>query len=103
MTTALEGPKFAVLNPALVALRSRRRRPARTTVVIALGGGAGARSVGATLASRLSDRLPDVRIRVATGFAGEHPLQPLPPQCEWLDTPQRLAEALTTATVAIVA
>jgi spore coat polysaccharide biosynthesis predicted glycosyltransferase SpsG len=97
----LAGPRFAVLNPALLSLRSDRGS-APSTVVIALGGGAAVRSIGRALAKRIAQRMPEVHVRIASGFtADDKPLPLLPARCEWLD-PTKLAPALAAASAAVV-
>ena len=99
----LEGPAFAVLTPAIAALRLRPPVRSRQRVLIALGGGANARAIGVRLARRMSREIPEASIQVVAGFAGAALKQPLPPRCTWLDAPVGLAQALATATVAVVA
>jgi hypothetical protein len=97
----LQGPQFAILNPAILPLR--QQAPARLTrrVVIALGGGVHVRQIGPELAAAIRARVPDVDVRIAPGFrsAGR---PPLPEGCAWLPA-HGLREELAAATVAVVA
>jgi spore coat polysaccharide biosynthesis predicted glycosyltransferase SpsG len=65
-TTDLRGPRYAILDPRLLTARSRRRRA--NTVFIALGGGSRQRLANRA-AAELLHRRPDVRVRIASGFA----------------------------------
>jgi spore coat polysaccharide biosynthesis predicted glycosyltransferase SpsG len=97
----LQGPRFAILNPALALLRRQAqvRRPNR--VVIALGGGTHVRQLGPHLAAAIRACAPDVEIRIAPGFRAAGRPQ-LPPKCAWLPS-HGLREALADATLAVVA
>ncbi len=100
----LEGPAFAILDPAIATLRSRPPAREARRVLIALGGGANARAVGVQLARRISRAVPDAVIRIAAGFqTGGATPGTLPPRCQWLDAPAGLAHALATSSVAVVA
>jgi hypothetical protein len=97
----LQGPQFAILHPAILALRQQAQPRLPRRVVIALGGGAHVRQRGPDLAACIRDCAPDVEVRLAPGFrTSDRP--PLPPGCDWL-TAHGLREELAAATVAVVA
>jgi spore coat polysaccharide biosynthesis predicted glycosyltransferase SpsG len=99
--TDLRGPRYAVLDPSLLALRDCAPRRRRGRVVIALGGGVHVRRMGVAIADRLR-RATGVEVDLAPGFAPP-PSRALPEGCRWLASPSGLPAALATATVAIVA
>jgi spore coat polysaccharide biosynthesis predicted glycosyltransferase SpsG len=101
-TADLRGPRFAVVNPVFRRLRSMRRVSAPPVVVIALGGGAAARSLSRCLGEQLASIAPAVQIKIASGFADSAKMPPLPVGCDWL-APSELAPSLATASAAIVA
>ena len=94
----LEGPRFAVLDPRLADLRTRRR-PAAGRVLIGLGGGQHALR-GLAIARAVKRLAPDVHVQVAPGFAGGRTMG-APRDVEIVD-PAALLEALAAATVAVV-
>jgi spore coat polysaccharide biosynthesis predicted glycosyltransferase SpsG len=98
---SLRGPRYAVLDPELLALRDCAPRRRRGRVVIALGGGAHVRRIGVEIASRLR-REAGVEVDLAPGF-GPVPARALPDGCRWLASPGALPTALATATAAVVA
>lgn len=97
----LQGPQFAILNPAILSLRQQAQPRLPRRVVIALGGGAHVRQLGPELAARIRACAPDVEVRLAPGFRTANP-PPLPPGCAWLP-PHGLREELAAATLAVVA
>jgi UDP-2,4-diacetamido-2,4,6-trideoxy-beta-L-altropyranose hydrolase len=64
-TAELRGPRYAILDPQLLAARGRRRQA--DTVLIALGGGSQQRLANRA-ARELLHRRSDVRVRIASGF-----------------------------------
>jgi spore coat polysaccharide biosynthesis predicted glycosyltransferase SpsG len=102
--TALCGPRFAVLDPRLMAARAQRR-PRRTfrtpRVLIALGGGSHVFSVVQPLVRNIARRCPGTAITVAAGFSR----QPRPPlgAARWIDRPDGLVWDLARSDVAVVA
>jgi spore coat polysaccharide biosynthesis predicted glycosyltransferase SpsG len=102
---ALTGPRYAVLNPKLRALRrsvkSRTGEQARPRVLITLGGGARAQAAR-RLAVRLARLRPDVDVCIAGGFLSTK-RRPGPANVRWLRSADRLAGELARATVALVA
>lgn len=99
--TDLIGPRFTVLDPALVRQRVPRRVREIDAVLIALGGGAHVLRYGSTLAFGICDALPAARIVVAPGFAsGERPI--LPARAAWLPEPRALPRALARCAIAVV-
>lgn len=100
---ALMGPKYAVLDPSILEWRARRDQQAeRGRVLIALGGGQHVLSVGARLAAAILRRRPEVRVRVACGFARWRQLLSVP-GVEWMTAYGGLGEELARASVAVVA
>lgn len=97
----LQGPAYAILDPAIAALRARSHGRLRDRLVIALGGGAHVRDIGLRLATELSRELPKLRIDLAVGFAVTAP-PALPRHCRWLRSPRDLKRALATASMAVV-
>jgi hypothetical protein len=97
----LQGPDFAILDPALADLRAAapRREPSR--IVVALGGGAYVRAMGVELAGAIARRVPHAVVDVAPGFVGGR-LPALGPQGRWMAA-GRLHASLATAGVAVVA
>ena len=65
----LHGPAFAILDPKIKAIRSRGRQPIRGQLLVALGGGAHVAAIAARLSRALAVGVPDMKVRVATGFA----------------------------------
>jgi spore coat polysaccharide biosynthesis predicted glycosyltransferase SpsG len=97
----LHGPAYAILDPAIRALREQAPRPDARRILIALGGGHYVRSaarVAAAIGARLGD---DVDIRVAGGFAAPR-LPALLSGC-WIDARSGLAAELAAASVAVLA
>ncbi|MEZ5290600.1 MAG: hypothetical protein R2745_05930 [Vicinamibacterales bacterium] len=94
------GPRFAVLDPRLPAIRARRRAPRRGPIVVALGGGAHVFPHVGAVVRALASRVPAADIRVAPGFTAR--VRPTLPGARWVP-PARLAAALAAARVAIVA
>jgi len=99
----LQGPAFAILDPAVGASRVRRRPRPRAHVLIALGGGARGRRFATRLARTLVRRSPLVTVDLVAGFAPPRQLAPLPPRCRWVHAPNGLASRLAGATVAVIA
>jgi len=97
----LAGPRYAVLDPALAALRGRRRAPATPRVLIALGGGARA-GLAWKLGRQIAGRRPDVDVRVAGGFVAAPPRTAMA-NLRWLPPADGLARELAASTVALVA
>lgn len=99
---ALRGPRYAVLDPAIVAVRRQRVRPtAPSSVLIALGGGTHARRAIVPLVQALAAAVPQLEIRVAAGFTAAVPGRL--PGGRFVDAPTGLAAELARATVAVVA
>jgi hypothetical protein len=98
----LQGPEFAILDPAIVEVRERRSPRVPGRVLIALGGGTHVRTLGATLARRITAVVPQASVDIAAGFSRFRPVA-LPPRCRWIGAPHGLAEPLSTAAVAVVA
>ncbi|MGE0813485.1 MAG: hypothetical protein AB7O28_16155 [Vicinamibacterales bacterium] len=92
------GPRFAVLDPRLPALRARARR--RGPVVVALGGGAHVFPHVGAVVRALASRVPAADIRVAPGFTAR--VRPALDGARWV-RPARLAATLAGARLAIVA
>jgi len=98
-STRRTGPRYAVLDPGLVAMRQPRRRM-RRRVLVAVGGGAHVFSLVPPLVADLARRVPSADIHVAAGFTARR--RPVLAAGQWL-APERLAAALADADVAIVA
>jgi spore coat polysaccharide biosynthesis predicted glycosyltransferase SpsG len=96
----LQGPAFAILDPAIAELRRQNRQRSTSRVVIALGGGAHVRGAGIDVAARIRACRPDVDIALAPGFRSSR-LPALPPGCRWIER-HALRETLADATVAVV-
>ncbi|MEZ5316956.1 MAG: glycosyltransferase [Vicinamibacterales bacterium] len=98
----LQGPRYAVLGsrPGAARRRSSDRRP--LDVVVALGGGAHVRRLGARLARAIRQSDPRARVAIAAGLTGLTP-PVLPAGCRWLPSSADLATALGAATVAVAA
>lgn len=95
----LSGPRFAVLDGRVSALRGlTRRRPRR--ICIALGGGAHVFAVVPALTAALAARVPEADIRVAPGFTAPD-RRPALAAGRWL-APGALAPALASSDLAIV-
>jgi hypothetical protein len=62
----LAGTQYAILDPSVTAERGQRRDP--NTVLIALGGGAHM-GTALAIADALQDARPELRVRIAGGFA----------------------------------
>ncbi|HVW06615.1 MAG TPA: hypothetical protein VHB78_16540 [Vicinamibacterales bacterium] len=99
----IAGPAFAILNAAIAARRAHpvRREPGR--VLVALGGGAHVRTLGAALARAIVVALPSVRVDVAAGFVLDGRRPALPSRCRWIAAPDGLADRLASAGAAVVA
>lgn len=95
----LAGPRFAVVDPRITALR-RRRRTARRRICIAVGGGAHVFSQVPALVAALARRAPGAAIQVAPGFTGRR--RPALAAGTWIAAGQ-LAPTLAGADLAIVA
>lgn len=98
---ALRGPRFAVLDPAVAAVRRRRGRTASApSVLVALGGGSHARRGITALVRALTAAAPGLEVRVAAGFTAtsRHRL----PAGRFVFAPAGLATELARATVAVV-
>lgn len=93
------GPRFAVLDPAVTALRASAR-PRREHILVAVGGGAHVRHLVPPVVAALARRLPHADIRVAPGFTPGR--RPALASGTWL-APADLATTLADARVAIVA
>lgn len=98
----LAGPSFAILDPRIARRRIDRRRRDPHRVLIALGGGAHIGRLGALLARAITDRVPGVRIDLASGFVSG-PMPVLPAGCRWIVAPDGLVDHLSRAAVAVVA
>jgi len=98
----LRGPKFAVINPALRAIR--HARPSQPpSVVVALGAGETSRRLALRVAARVAAVAPHARIHMASGFmSSDRSAQPAPPRCDWLP-PASLPTALASASIVIAA
>lgn len=96
----LAGPRYAVVDPRVSALRGRAR-PARRRVCIAVGGGAHVFSHVHDLVAELAARAPGADIRVAPGFTAPR-LRPVLAAGRWI-APSALVPALAACDVAIVA
>jgi UDP-2,4-diacetamido-2,4,6-trideoxy-beta-L-altropyranose hydrolase len=101
--TRLRGPRFAVLDPAVAAVR--RRSPAtggRPRLLIALGGGIRGQRHAVALGRALTTARPGLAVRVAAGFTTMAPgMGAARVRTVW--APNGLAGELRRATVAIVA
>lgn len=64
----LAGSAYAILDPSVAAARDQTRDP--NTILIALGGGPRA-GIALELAGALRSSRPELRVRIATGFAGQ--------------------------------
>lgn len=109
----LHGTRFYLLDRRIAGLRgagasstaARRKLPmrleGRPRVIVALGGGHHVRRLAQPLVDAIVLRRPDAEIVVAAGFSrrSRRPLQ----RAAWLSARTGLAQALTTADVAIVA
>jgi spore coat polysaccharide biosynthesis predicted glycosyltransferase SpsG len=94
----LQGPAFAILDPAMTSLvRSKRRR--RRVIVVALGGGVHGRRHGVRLARAIRRLDPNVRVELAPGFTGGA-LPDLPDDCAWL-SPDTVRASVASAAVAV--
>lgn len=98
---ALSGPRFAILDPAIVAVRQEQRSPRPGRVLIALGGGAHVLSLAGRLSRAIAERSPDAVIGVVRGFAAGRPASLA--HATWIDAPEGLAAELAMAQVAVVA
>ena len=99
--TDLAGPRFTILDPALVLERVAHRSREAGSVLIAIGGGAHVLRYGSTLAFGIRAALPAARVVVAPGFArGRRPM--LPAGAAWLPEPRALPRALARCAVAVV-
>ncbi|ODS53891.1 MAG: hypothetical protein ABS36_11840, partial [Acidobacteria bacterium SCN 69-37] len=100
--TRRAGPAWAILAPAVAARRRRPRARDRRRVLIALGGGAHVRRIGARIAAALVALSPHLHVDLAAGF-GPAAGDPLPPGCRWIRARTGLADRLSSAGVAVVA
>ena len=98
----LQGPEFAILDPAIPEVRARRTPRVPAKVLITLGGGAHVRALGARLATRIAAAVPAAAIDIAAGFTSSR-RPALPPRCRWIVAPAGLTDALAKASVAVVA
>ncbi len=96
----LAGPRYAVVDPRVTALRGRTR-PGRQRVCIAVGGGAHVFSRVPGLVAGLAALAPDADIRVAPGFTTPRS-RPVLAAGRWIAS-SALVPALAAADVAIVA
>jgi spore coat polysaccharide biosynthesis predicted glycosyltransferase SpsG len=99
----IAGPAFAVLSTAIVARRARPAHREHRRVLVALGGGAHVRTLGAAIARAIVAADPHARVDVAAGFVLDGQRPALPPRCRWIAAPDGLAEQLASAGVAVVA
>lgn len=100
--TKLRGPRFAVLDPAVAAIR--REPPVagrRPCVLIALGGGIRGQHHAGALGRALTAAHPGLTVRVAAGFTASPGPGGARVRTVW--APNGLAGELNRATVAIVA
>lgn len=93
------GPRFAVIDPGVAALRATRR-PRAGLILVAVGGGAHVFALMPPIVADLARRAPGADIRVASGFTAQP--RPALPGGRWL-SPGDLAPALAGAHLAIVA
>jgi UDP-2,4-diacetamido-2,4,6-trideoxy-beta-L-altropyranose hydrolase len=105
--SALYGPRFALVDSRVAAVRCRRtarnpRRPTQCRVLLALGGGSHVFDVVEQLVADLTRECPHARVEVASGFSARA-LRPLPGEARWLVRPDGLATHLANADVAVVA
>lgn len=98
----LRGPRYAILDPSVVAARQAGRTPRPNRVLIALGGGAHVYAAAARLANAIAACVPGADIRVARGFSRPH-LEPTLDRASWITAPGGLAAELSAAAVAVVA
>lgn len=97
----LAGPGWVILPRSIATRRARPLRRHARRVLIALGGGAHVRRLGAAIAGELARATPGLRIDLAAGFVAAPPRR-LPDGCRWLQASDGLADALATTTVAVV-
>jgi spore coat polysaccharide biosynthesis predicted glycosyltransferase SpsG len=104
--TALAGPRYAVLDPDIVARRCARRpggseRPPR--ILVALGGGS-RRRLAATIVDALVRQSPAAIVRVASGLiAGTRAPLVGRGRVEWLGPIPSLVDELVACDVAVLA
>lgn len=101
-TPALRGPSFAILDPAVARLRAEGRLATPARVLIALGGGIHVYPMASRLSRALAERLPELDLHVAGGFAPPRQLPALA-RGSWITAPGGLAAELAEASIAIVA
>jgi spore coat polysaccharide biosynthesis predicted glycosyltransferase SpsG len=99
-SSVLAGPRYCLLDPAIVARRSVRRAHGHR-LLIALGGGAHVRRVARQLTTEIAGRCPGARIDVAAGFAAGAP--PVLRHGRWVGGKSGLATAMAASEVAVVA
>ena len=101
-STACLGPRFAILDPSIAAIRNERRVPVPGRVLIALGGGSHVLSLAGQLSVAIARRSPDAEIRVVRGFSSGRQSAALR-HATWVDAPNGLGHELADAEVAVVA
>jgi spore coat polysaccharide biosynthesis predicted glycosyltransferase SpsG len=94
------GPMYAVLDPAIAVAREMPPTD-RSGLLIALGGGSHVHVWGAAIARAIHERLPQLRVRIAGGFA--QPPSEDRGRTQWVAAPAGLADELRRASVAVVA
>jgi UDP-2,4-diacetamido-2,4,6-trideoxy-beta-L-altropyranose hydrolase len=98
----IAGPAFAILAKRIAERTVERPRRDPNRVLVALGGGAHVGRIGAELARAIVERVPGVRVDLASGFVTDrHP--DLPARCRWIHAPDGLITPLSRAAVAVVA
>lgn len=99
----LAGPRYAVLDPRLLAWRRRGAAPAGAVrVLIALGGGTNT-ALAASIAEALTAADERVQVRIAGGFtAGGNAQVRVEPRVCWLGRVPGLGRELSRADVAVV-
>lgn len=101
-TRRVAGPSFVILRDADPRRSTRLAPVTPPRVLVALGGGAHVRHVGARVAAAIARRRPDATVDLAAGFMPGR-LPRLPSGCRWIAAPDGLADALAGASVSVVA
>jgi len=99
---ALSGPRFAILDPSIVAIRRENHEPSAGRVLIALGGGSHVLALAGRLSRAIAVRSPEAVIRVVRGFAAGRQAPRLR-HAAWVEAPNGLGAELSDAQVAVVA
>jgi len=95
--TTLAGPRYALLDPAMLTEEDEARDP--HSVLVALGGGPRA-ELAIDIAEAIVDAVPQARVRVAGGFTSTPP--PVRRQISWVGPVRSLHRELARASVAVV-